>query len=258
MVLLESINPDVVTKVENLLPGTITIQVKDSVTSTNTVLKEYASRGLSNYILVAKEQIGGRGRYNRAFFSPKETGIYFSLLLDFNKDSSLLPLITPLCGVAVCEALEKFDLDSNIKWVNDVIYNDKKVCGILVETIMKETPAVIIGIGINLYKPTNGFPKDIPNAGYLLDYEKENFDVDLLNEVLTNLLHYYNNIEKKGFVKYYKDHCITVNKDIQLIDQAGNAKKCKAISLTDNLELVVKNDDGSTQTIRTGEASIIY
>lgn len=258
MVLLESINPDVVTKVKNLLPGTITIQVKDSVTSTNTVLKEYASKGLSNYILVAKEQTGGRGRYNRSYFSPKGTGIYFSLLLDFNKDLSLLPLITPLCGVAVCEALEKFDLDADIKWVNDVIYNDKKVCGILVETIMKETPAVIIGIGINLYKPKDGFPKDIPNAGYLLEYEKDNFDVDLLNEVLSNLLYYYNSIEKKGVVQYYKDHCITLNKDIQLVDQDGNTRNCKAISLTDNLELVVKNKDNSIQTIRTGEASILY
>ena len=110
---------------------------------------EGAAEGLA---IVADEQTAGRGRLQRAWSSPKGAGLYFSILLRPQIPPSHWPLVTFMAALAVGDALhEAAGVNTDIKWPNDLLSGERKICGILAEAI--DTPggrAVIIGIGINL------------------------------------------------------------------------------------------------------------
>ena len=134
----------------------------DSLPSTNLEAARRASAGAAEGMcVVAAEQTAGRGRLQRHWVSPKGAGLYFSILLRPQFDLRLWPLLTLLASVAVHHALrEACALETDIKWPNDILANEKKLCGVLAETV--ETPegrAVVVGIGINLTK--NAFPVEL-------------------------------------------------------------------------------------------------
>src|SRR5215510_2621097 len=132
----------------------------ESLPSTNTELSRLASEGAEEGVsVVADEQTAGRGRLQRAWSSPKGAGLYFSILLRPKIATNYWPLITMMAAVAVYDALgDACRLQADIKWPNDLLSGERKICGILAEAI--ETPsgrAVIVGIGINLTPGT--FPE---------------------------------------------------------------------------------------------------
>ena len=143
---------------------TITPQILhfDSLPSTNV---EAASRAVDGapegLCVVASEQTAGRGRLDRHWVSPKGAGLYCSIILRPPFDQSIWPLLTLVAAVAVHNALlDAYGLETDIKWPNDVLANDKKLCGILAETV--GTPlgrAVVLGIGVNLTQ--NSFPAEL-------------------------------------------------------------------------------------------------
>ncbi len=125
----------------------------ESLPSTNTELARMASEGAAEGVaILADEQTAGRGRLQRAWSSPKGAGLYFSILLRPRIPVDHWPLITFMAALAVGDALqEATGLRTDIKWPNDILLGELKICGILSEAI--ETPAgraVIVGIGINL------------------------------------------------------------------------------------------------------------
>jgi BirA family transcriptional regulator, biotin operon repressor / biotin---[acetyl-CoA-carboxylase] ligase len=125
----------------------------ESLPSTNTELARMASEGAAEGVAVlADEQTAGRGRLQRTWSSPKGAGLYFSILLHPRIPVDRWPLITFMAALAVGDALqEATGLRTDIKWPNDLLSGERKICGILSEAI--ETPAgraVIVGIGINL------------------------------------------------------------------------------------------------------------
>jgi BirA family transcriptional regulator, biotin operon repressor / biotin---[acetyl-CoA-carboxylase] ligase len=134
----------------------------ESVTSTNTELARLAGEGAEEGLaIVADEQTAGRGRLQRAWSSPKGAGLYFSILLRPRIAVDRWPLITFAAALAAGDALrESARVQTDIKWPNDLLANERKICGILAEAI--ETPtgrAVVVGIGVNL---TNyAFPPDL-------------------------------------------------------------------------------------------------
>lgn len=137
----------------------------ESLPSTNTELARLASEGAAEGLaIVADEQTAGRGRLQRAWSSPKGAGLYFSILLRPAIPTEHWPLITFIAALAVGDALvEACDLHTDIKWPNDLLSNERKICGILAEAI--ETTAgraVIVGIGINLTQ--NAFPPELANV----------------------------------------------------------------------------------------------
>jgi BirA family biotin operon repressor/biotin-[acetyl-CoA-carboxylase] ligase len=137
----------------------------ESLPSTNTELARLASEGAPEGVsVVAEEQTAGRGRLQRAWSSPKGAGLYFSILLRPTIPQNGWPLITFMAALAVGDALrEACELETDIKWPNDILSGERKICGILAETI--ETPvgrAVILGIGINLTQ--NAFPPELANV----------------------------------------------------------------------------------------------
>lgn len=127
----------------------------DSLPSTNIEAARQASAGAAEGLcVVAAEQTAGRGRLQRHWASPKDAGLYFSIVLRPRIAQAAWPMLTLMAAVAVHDALlESCSLRTDIKWPNDILANEKKLCGILAETV--ETPAgraVIVGIGVNLNK----------------------------------------------------------------------------------------------------------
>jgi len=137
----------------------------ESLPSTNTELARLASEGGEEGLaIVADEQTAGRGRLQRSWSSPKGAGLYFSILLRPEMPTDQWPLITFMAALAVGDALnEGGGVTTDIKWPNDLLSGERKICGILAEAI--ETPAgraVIVGIGINL---TNAaFPSELSDV----------------------------------------------------------------------------------------------
>src|SRR5260370_11600577 len=125
----------------------------DSIDSTNLEAMRQAKAGATEGLcIVAREQTNGRGRLDRVWQSPRDAGLYFGMILRPRLEMSSWPLITLMAALAVCDALMKAcDVRADIKWPNDICINDRKLCGILVETIETESSvAAIVGVGINL------------------------------------------------------------------------------------------------------------
>lgn len=142
----------------------LTILRFDSIESTNTEALRQAKMGADEGLcIVARQQTGGRGRHGRTWISEKNAGLYFSIVLRPKVEPRFWSLLTLMSAVVVHDVLEEFyKLDADIKWVNDVHVNDRKICGILAETIESAgKTAVIVGIGINL-RPSN-FPPELKN-----------------------------------------------------------------------------------------------
>lgn len=133
----------------------------ESLPSTNAEAARRAGEGAAEGLcVVAREQTAGRGRLQRQWISPKDAGLYSSIVLRPQFPQDAWSLLTLMAAVAVNDALrEACSLETDIKWPNDILANDRKLCGILAETV--ETPAgraVVVGIGINLTK--HSFPEE--------------------------------------------------------------------------------------------------
>lgn len=224
------------------------------VDSTNKALREYLHVAREGFTIVAGRQTAGRGRMGRSFISPAG-GLYMSLVLKPEKDS--FSLITSAAAVAVTQVIyEKYGAKCGIKWVNDIIKDGKKVCGILAEAVFdgSEKPkAVILGIGINLVAPEGGFEKEIKDIAtdlgiYLTADEK----IDLAAEITNRILSLYPRPE--SFVNEYREKSVVIGKEIFVI--RGSEKICGfAKDIDDECGLIV--DYGSkTEVLRTGEISV--
>lgn len=170
----------------------------DELDSTNTEAVNQAKRGADEGLcIVAGRQTAGRGRHGRSWISPKNAGLYFSIVLRPKVKIKYLPLLTLMSAVAVSDVLrEIYELKSDIKWANDIHINDKKICGILAETV--ETPkglAVIVGIGINLN--SDAFPVELNEIATSIEAETgQKADAEDLLSALTRFLNYFYDIFK--------------------------------------------------------------
>ena len=144
-----------------------TVECIDSVDSTNKSLRELADSGARDgTVLLANCQTAGRGRLGRAFVSPRDKGIYLSLLLRPRLAPRDTTALTAWTAVAARRAIKKVcGLDTGIKWVNDIVHNGRKLCGILTEmSVEGETGAInciIVGIGINVNETAEDFPDEL-------------------------------------------------------------------------------------------------
>jgi BirA family biotin operon repressor/biotin-[acetyl-CoA-carboxylase] ligase len=125
----------------------------DSIDSTNLEAVRQARVGaVEGLCIVAREQTMGRGRLDRSWQSPRDAGLYFSMVLRPQLEMNAWPLLTLMAALAVCDALMRAcGLPADIKWPNDLCFNDRKLCGILAEAVDTDFgQAAIVGIGINL------------------------------------------------------------------------------------------------------------
>jgi BirA family biotin operon repressor/biotin-[acetyl-CoA-carboxylase] ligase len=141
---------------------TPTILRFDSLPSTNTEAARQAARGVPEGLcVVAREQTAGRGRRERAWASPKDAGLYLSVVLRPRFDTRAWPLVTLAAALAVRDALAaSCGLEADIKWPNDLLACGRKLCGILAETAEgMRGRAVVLGVGVNLLE--GSFPPEL-------------------------------------------------------------------------------------------------
>ncbi len=241
------------------------IFVYDCLASTNITASGLAQEGAPHgTVVIANTQTAGKGRMGRSFYSPADNGVYMSLLLRPNLSAQSGPLVTTAAAVAVCRAIEKtLELNTEIKWVNDVLLNGKKICGILTEGLMDfESSTVghmVVGIGVNVW--AGEFPAELSQKACALKpaaiTHGEGFVARnrLIAEVINEMMKLLENIESREFINEYRKRSVVIGKDI-LILRGNDNITAKALDVDDNGGLVVRFEDGSTQTLTSGEISI--
>lgn len=247
---------------ENIRDNTyINITVLESVDSTNKYLKEKTGYGAKEgEVVIADTQTGGRGRFTRKFYSPFGCGIYMSILLKPELPASDAVLITSAAAVAVAKAIESLcPKVAEIKWVNDVYINSKKVCGILTEGSVNPDGNfdwAVLGIGINAFEPDGGFDMEIKDiAGAVFDERQENLRNRLIAEVINNFFKYYKELGKKTFLNEYKERLFCLDKTVDVI-RNSEKRKARALDIDDNCCLLVEYEDKTREYLSSGEISI--
>ena len=246
---------------EQYLNQKLNITIFDELDSTNNYLKKLGSQGeKETQLVIAESQTGGRGRMGRAFYSPNDTGIYFSLLLHpkFSAEKSLF--LTVMAAVSVAETVMKYNKnDVKIKWVNDIYIDGKKVCGILTEGTINSNKMLdyaVVGIGINIIAPENGFPDEIKGIATAIfpGNAEENIKEKIVADVVNKFFDMYNGIDT-DFVKRYKEYSYLTGKEINII--LGETKRpATVIDITDDCHLLVKNENGEVEEISSGDVSV--
>ncbi len=235
-----------------------TILKFDSIDSTNTEALNQARLGAAEGLtIVARRQTAGRGRHGRTWVSGEDSGLYVSIVLRPKVEPKFVALITLMTAVAVADLLrEKFGLEPDIKWVNDVLVGEKKICGILAEmTETNDGPAVVVGIGINL--TSSAFPLEIAESATSI--EAETGVLASSEHVLDGLL---------GFFGYFYDRF--VGDPAFVIDEWASrssyfrGKNVRVATggemiegVTDGLEVTgalrIKRGDGSITIVQAGD-----
>ena len=181
-------------------------------------------------VILASAQRQGRGRMGRQFFSPKDSGLYMSILL--RPTTTTAPLyITTAAAVAVSEAIEEVaGVPSSIKWVNDVYCRGKKVCGILTEGVITDKlQYAVLGIGINVLPPADGFPCEIESrAGAVFDektpppaHPRE----ELAAAIITRFWGYYKALSAKTFLTSYRKRDLLKGRTVEVLDINGTVRE---------------------------------
>ncbi len=227
--------------------------VFEEVPSTNAVLKEYAKQGAPAWTMaVAAAQSAGRGRGDHTFYSPAGTGVYFSILLRPARGFSPAD-ITATAAVAACEAIEALaGVNAEIKWLNDIYVNGKKVAGILAECFSSgDAPTVILGVGVNLLPPKDGFPEEIAaRAGAVLEKAKQRF----LRERM--VIGFFQQLEKHlrntaGVYAAYRQRLFVLGKQVLFEGKIAIAR-----DLLPDFRLELEFEDGSMRRLDSGEISL--
>ena len=231
------------------------ITVLKECPSTNGLARELAIQHPElTALTVAESQTNGRGRLGRSFHSPTGTGVYFSVLYPWNTPLQSALGLTCAASVAVMRAiLHTTGIQTQIKWVNDLLLNEKKVCGILTEAVtIGEQTSLIIGIGINL-RPME-FPTDLCRIAGTLNQPTLS-RADLIAEILNQLLPMLHSPRDKGWLADYRRHSCVLGKEIMQIEN-GIAVPCIAEEIDGEGRLSVRYADGSRGRLQSGEISI--
>lgn len=256
-VLLE--NSDVLSKqgIAYYLTEEIDILSYKTIDSTNTQMKKLAINGGKNHsVIVSEEQSAGRGRFGRSFYSPAQKGVYMSVLLKTGDSLQNATMITIKTAVAVRRAIAKlYDIEVAIKWVNDLYYRGKKVCGILSEAISDfesgMIEAIIIGIGINV--STDNFPLEIASIATSLGLQEANRN-QFIAEILNQLFAIIDEDFKLVLNEYRMASCV-LHKQITF-NQKGE-QFTGLVREINNLGNLVVSSNGAEMVLTAGEVSII-
>lgn len=237
------------------------IQITDISESTMKDAKLGALEGAPHFSLFLTDmQQAARGRFQRPFFSQSQQGIYMSLLLKRDLTLTQVPQYTVLAAVAVATAIDELlGIQTDIKWVNDIYYHGKKVCGILSEAISDvesgQLSQVIIGIGINFSIKQSDFPTEIQEKVTSLfpDGQATITRNRLIAQIWSNFyrLLYTNQLD---YLKIYREKSFVLGKTVQF-QQQGTKYEGIAEGITDFGELVVKTDAGPI-VLSSGEISL--
>lgn len=240
----------------------VSIEIREQVTSTNTVLKAMAEEGAGDgTVLIAQEQTAGKGRLGRSFSSPKGTGLYMSILLRPSGSAQASLSITTAAAVAVARAIEQVTGETaKIKWVNDIYVNIYKVCGILAESAINPTTAalsyVVLGIGVNICKPQGGFSPEIQEiAGALYrDLPPEGTTEQLTAAILNEFFNFYEELGAKAYLKEYQERSLLNGLTVTFV-RGDERKAGTVLGIDDEARLAIQTAEG-VQAFSMGEVAV--
>lgn len=238
----------------------------DEVDSTNTYLRQLALEGAENgTAVVADSQTAGRGRMGRSFQSPKGKGIYLSVLYRPDLPPERMMSVTALAGLAVCDAVERLcGVRPGLKWPNDPVLGNRKLCGVLTEMALEgETGRVrhlVVGIGVNVLHSQEDFQNEVAEIATSLRMElgRPVSRSALTAALLEELDRVYAALRSGDLAEYltaYRRDCVNLGKTVQLI--GGEARETvTAVDVDETFGLVVRMEDGTEKTVRSGEVSV--
>lgn len=248
-------------EVQRLLTAPYRVTVVDETGSTNADVKTLAESGEpAGYVLIADRQTRGRGRLNRTFHSPKSTGLYLSILLRPAGSAHESVFLTTAAAVAAARGIKSaFGIDVGIKWVNDLYYKERKVCGILTESSINFDSGTleyaVCGIGFNVFSPPDGFPEALTGiAGSLLDSYDAAARVRLAAAFL-NEFYRIQTEDRATVLNEYRRRSILIGKTVTSPTGAFEGV-AKVLGIDDSAGLIVRLSDGSSMTLSAGEVSV--
>lgn len=261
-------SPDLVSPLE--IEGKLTTKIigcnyhyQESTDSTNTVARNLAMKGAKEgTIVIAEEQVAGRGRIQRGWFSPYTKGLWMSLILR----PPFLPMEAPKCtlmaAVAITKAFHELGLtDARIKWPNDILVNGKKIVGILTEmqASMEQIHFIVIGIGINVSLQEDDLPDEIKEIA--TSFWMENVRVsrtEVLAMVAKHLEEQYMYVCENGFGKIldeWRNLSMMLGKEVQ-VNEVNNTYTGFADDIDADGNLLVTLHDGSVHRVVAGDISV--
>lgn len=232
----------------------IKIETVDIIDSTNDEMKRRAEKGEEEIsLLIAEEQTKGRGTKGRSFFSPGGTGIYMSFLLRPAYTPQECTFLTTMAAVSSAKAIEKVTgIKLQIKWVNDLYLEGKKVGGILTQAhLSKEgtkTEWAVVGIGVNLREPEGGFPEELKEIATALGEKEARIKNRIISEIANEFILYYRSLTEKEFIKEYSVRLLGVNEEIA-VKEGEKEYKGKVIGIDDMCRLKLRLADGSEKLL---------
>ena len=232
--------------------------------STNRAAKQAAIAGEAGHgsVILACGQSCGRGRRGRSFYSPSQAGLYLSVILQPQGNLRESLLLTTEAAVAVYKAVRKVTgIELDIKWVNDLYYKGKKVCGILTEAITDfesgEIQYAVVGIGLNLYEEEGGYPPElrgITGGLYRNQREAEGVNRNRLAAEIVNCL--LDETRELKLLPEYLDRNMVPGHRIQILD-GQQSRSAYAVAICQDGRLKVREEDGSETLLAYGEISVI-
>ncbi len=230
----------------------LVIRIFKEVDSTNNEARRMLASGFSGRALLAAEtQTMGRGRKGKAFYSPPGTGLYLSMILQGEEITGQVSMLTIVTACAVLRALQKkTGVPVQLKWVNDLFIGDRKAGGILSEAITDlesgKTEAVVIGIGINL--TVKAFPEELEQTAVSLftDVPRNVLIAAIARELLAAD---WSNPEKE--LPFYREHSMVLGRKVRYGEETVTAE-----SVDEKGGLVIRHEDGRTETIRSSSIQI--
>ena len=242
----------------------VPVKLFKEVDSTNQAAKKLAVGGQAGHgaFVIAQRQTAGRGRRGRSFISPEDAGLYLSVVLEPSETLKESLLLTTAAATAVYKAVKKVcGISLDIKWVNDLYYQGKKVCGILTEAITDfeggTIEAAIVGIGMNLYNEPDSFPEELKSvAGALYEDKVQAGSMDrnlLAAEIVNQLLE---ETKELKLSREYVAHNIVPGHEISIID-GERSRIAKALAICPDGRLLVQEKDGRQTRLSFGEVSVV-
>lgn len=235
----------------------------ESIDSTNTAAKQMAATGApEGTVLLADLQTGGRGRMGRSFHSPAGCGIYMSVILRPKCPAPQLMHLTCAVAVAAADAIEAATgLRPGIKWTNDLVFERRKLGGILTELSLDKNGCIdyaVLGIGINCCQKAEDFPEEIQGIATSLQLctgkpVNRAAVAAAMIEALERMNHTL--IDAGAFLPCYRTNCITIGQAISLV-RGDEVRHGTALDVDNQGALVVRFEDGHTEAVQSGEVSV--
>ncbi|MEK3670678.1 biotin--[acetyl-CoA-carboxylase] ligase [Paenibacillus sp. FSL R10-2771] len=262
--LTDILSAGAISKHLNLQGQKLRLEVYKTIPSTNEAVKILAANGeAEGKVILSEEQTAGRGRNGRPFFSPRGTGIYMSILLRPKLSAAESILLTTSAAAAVALAIESVSgKDTQIKWVNDVFMDGKKVCGILTEASLSLENGLldyaVLGIGINVTLPAAGFPDGLGGIATSVFSESNHYDdlrCRLAAEVLNHFMEYYAHLTDRPFLSEYRQRILSLGKPVTVMKD-NKQRGATAIDIDNDCRLKVRYENGDEEYLSSGEVSI--